>query len=159
MTPPPVHGWRRREDGAVVGVFGRHDMTILLRELTALRELICWRLATMPVEQGAGGPVSAELPEDLTLRAVLRDFHGGEPDWYQRWYEVEAWAWLEHCVRITLSDVLACDDGWVEVYDPAQIEAVVNALDALAAIAEHRMHRAAGWLRRCARTLATVDEP
>ncbi len=35
--PAPLHGWRCREDGVVVGVFGHHDTAFLRRELTLLR--------------------------------------------------------------------------------------------------------------------------
>lgn len=160
--PLALHGWRRRDDGVVVGVFGHQGMTFLRRELTSLHEQVCWRLASMPVlwpfGEGVGDPVSAALPEDPVLRAVLANFYRGEPEWALRWYEIDFWCWLEYCVRISLAEGLVCAEGWVELHDREQVDAVASAVGALAAIAEYRSDRGESWLWRCAGTLATVDE-
>jgi len=127
----------------VVGVFPHHHVAYLRRELGALQRLVRKRLDTMPTRQPFDGvelEISARLPDDPRLLALLEHCNDSDPDWLVQWWEADLWRGLDAHAEVALSEVLTADaeDGWVELHDPDQLEAVVEAVGALSVIAEHR---------------------
>ncbi|RAS59222.1 hypothetical protein C8D87_11582 [Lentzea atacamensis] len=127
----------------VVGVFPHHRVAYLRRELGALQRLVRKRLDTMPMRQPFDGvelEISAQLPDDPRLLALLEYCNDSDPDWLVQWWEADPWRELDAHADVALSEVLTADteDGWGELHGPDQLAAVVESVGALSVVAEQR---------------------
>lgn len=156
-------GWRREDDGRVVGDFPGHRVDFLRSEMQSLRRMAQRRVREMPRLMPFGlsvaFAVSAELPGDDRLRALLDHFVGAdEPDEVKRWNELDFWIWLDVRAGIALDDTIGVV---VEIRDQNQAAAFATAASAIAVLADLRYlgtehDWVARWLRGISERLTAI---